>query len=179
MYKGEASDNVNAEATWNVLKAALTEWQSILDDIFPSLLEWAGPHQPDWLRRLAFGVVGSVVRDAPLSLDTRAMGAFDRYSFPLLPLLNASLSEAVDEAEGSDSSSEEPRLDELHTRKDQATMREARRGMLQNAAYCVGALASQGEKGVALEALKLHPMLLELVRPDRHIDAVVYDNAVC
>jgi hypothetical protein len=38
------------------LKPALAEWQNLLDEVFPAILDWAGPLQPEWLRRLAFGV---------------------------------------------------------------------------------------------------------------------------
>jgi hypothetical protein len=45
-----------ARAIWEVLKPALAEWQNLLDEVFPAILDWAGPLQPEWLRRLAFGV---------------------------------------------------------------------------------------------------------------------------
>jgi hypothetical protein len=55
----QALDDVSsarARAIWEVLKPALAEWQNLLDEVFPAILDWAGPLQPEWLRRLAFGV---------------------------------------------------------------------------------------------------------------------------
>ena len=68
--------------------------------MYPSVLDWAGPHQPAWLRRLGFGLLATVLRDLPSSLHPKAVSAFDRYSMPLLPLLNASLSQVADPPEG-------------------------------------------------------------------------------
>ena len=82
-----------ANARWAIAKPLVSQWQEILDQLFPSLLEWAGPHQPPWLRRLAFGVTAAVVRDAPVHLHPSAEGCFDRYGLSMLPLLNASLVE--------------------------------------------------------------------------------------
>ena len=57
------------------------------------LLDGAGPHQDPWLRGLAFAVVAAAVRDVSLALcaHPEAAGTLNRYCFPLLPLLNASL----------------------------------------------------------------------------------------
>ena len=56
--KPELDDDTSARARaiWEVLKPAFAEWQNLLDEVFPAILDWAGPLQPEWLRRLAFGV---------------------------------------------------------------------------------------------------------------------------
>jgi len=57
-------------------------------------------------------------------------------------------------------------------------IRTSKHQMLQNAAYCVGILAEQGDHGVALEAFKLHPMLFTVLQPRCRVDGAVRDNAV-
>jgi hypothetical protein len=134
-------DQRASKATWAILQPALAEWQNILDEVFPTVLDWAGPHQPHWLRRLAFGLVGSLVRDLPCYLHPKAMGAFDRYSMPLFPLLNFSLSQtAYPENDGTDADN----LEDVQTALERRLQRSANHQMLQNAAYCVGVLATQG-----------------------------------
>ena len=172
----------DAHALWEIMKSALAEWQNFLDEVFPAILDWAGPLQPEWLRRLAFGVVGAIVQDAPLSLHPKAIGSFDRYSFPLFPLLNASLAQALD---GVANAKQKSRLqEEVDLEEDRLTVqarqmiRTSKHQMLQNAAYCVGILATQGDKEVALEAFKLRPRLLALLQPQCRADAAARDNAV-
>ena len=176
----EGSGAEGPRVSGTLMPAALREWQSFLDEVFPSVLDWAGPHQPASLRRLAFGVVASVVRVGPLDAHPEAAGALERYCFPLLPLLNASLS-------GPASTSSDPRADaprqaaclvEYSSPHEHRSIRSATRQMLQNGAYCLGILAEKGGQSVALEALKLRSMLLALLNLSADVDEVVRDNAV-
>ena len=51
--------------------------------------------------------------------------------------------------------------------------------MLQNAAFCLGILAEHGGEDVAIEALKMQPSLLGLVRSrDSSVGESARDNAV-
>jgi hypothetical protein len=114
-------------------------------------------------------------------LHPRALGAFDRYAYPLFPLLNASLAQASEIAGHARAKS---RLQEVACVEEELTVqvrkliRTSKHQMLQNAAYCVGILAAQGDNGVALEAFKLYPMLLTVLQPRCRVDAAVRDNAV-
>ena len=175
---GMVQDNTAREptpaTTWAVVKPALNEWQNVLDQVYVRVLDWAGPHQPEWLRRLAFGVAGSIVREAPTALHEDAMGAFDRYSFPLVPLLNASLAQAAPRKSRNHGAG----LEEELTEQQQQQTRAAKQQMLRNCAFCAGIMAAKGGGAVALEALKLHPALLALLEPACPVESVVRDNAV-
>ena len=182
------SEGSGADGPWAsgaLMPAALREWHSFLDEVFPSLLDWAGPHQPASLRRLAFGVVASVVRDVPLDTNPEAADSLGRYCFPMLPLLNASLSGPASTpcdpraaAAAAAAPRQEARLVEYRSLHEHRSIRSATRQMLQNGVYCLGILAEQGGQSVALEALKLRFLLLALLNLSAEVGDVVHDNAV-
>ena len=169
-------DQADGKGGWEArLAAALADWQSLFDVVYPSVLDWAGPHEPDWLRRLAFGLVATVARQAPWRLHDDGASELDRYAYPLFPLLNMSLAQAADAnilgTAGDDVEAE-------HTPELRNTLWTAKQQMLQNAAFCVGVLGAQGTGGVAMEALKVEPLLMALLDKTCVVDDAVRDNAV-